>query len=154
MIPKITSIGLVSERSFDRMLQAVHTAKYRLSHRAFLMHHHDGLATVSARLDQAAFVAISGRLTVCAAKVHIDAADTITVAVQLGTDHNLNFRGKIFVILNSSICTNLDQHKYLRRQIARKALALFNAMLLEEAFVCRALFYSSGLSACLIESFY
>jgi hypothetical protein len=56
-------------------------AMYRLIHRRFPVRHDDGLATVAARFDHAAFVVMADLVADFVAEVHIYSSDMIPKAV-------------------------------------------------------------------------
>jgi hypothetical protein len=89
---------------------------------------------------------MTGLVTDGIAKVHIDPPDTVAVAVQRGIDLSLHLSVRLLAAFDVAVCPDLDKHRRLRRYIAWKAIALFDAAPLEETLVRRVLSYVRGLA--------
>jgi hypothetical protein len=141
MIPEMIPGGLFSEGAFDRLFQVVNSAMDSLFHGAFLVRHDDGLAAVAPRLDHAAFVVMTRLLADGVAEMNIDPPDAVVEPVQRCMHKRLHVIGKLFAAFDVAVCPDLDQHRLLRRFMALKVVALFDAAPLEEALVRRVLSY-------------
>ena len=121
-IPEMILSGFFSKSAIDRLLELVNGTMDGLIHGALLMRHDDRFAAITARLDNAAFVVITGLVTDRVAEVHIDPPDAIGVPVQRCTHLSPHVIEQLLAAVDVSVRPDLDQHHKLHCFIAWPAV--------------------------------